>query len=480
MRLNLLTLREAKEKMRNREISSVELTKDCLAQIKNTEKKLNAFVTVTEEQALQDAKRADSLIANGQDLPLLGIPFVIKDNFSTHGIQTTASSNVLKGYIPPFDATVVSRLKNAGIVMLGKTNMDAFAHGSSTETSDFGTTKNPWNIEFLPGGSSGGTAASVAADQTIAGIGSETAGSIRQPASWCGIVGLKPTYGRVSRYGVIAMASSTDSPGPMTKTVEDSALILNVLAGKDPLDATSSSAPVHDYTKAIKNDIKKRRIGISSIYTIGVENDVQNAFDNAIEKLKELGAEIIDLGGNVFDPKYAISVYTILQRAEVSSNLARFDGIRYGHRRDHFGEEAKRRIMLGTYTLSAGYYDAFYKKALKVRTLIIENFIEMFKKVDAFVSPTSPSPALPVGSSKNHPMFGETADVLVEPSSIAGLPGINVPCGFTSKKNLSGPDLPIGLQIIGPQFSEELVINIANKYEQATDWHLKKPKISYE
>lgn len=474
MDLNKLTLKEATEGLKAKRFSSIELTRDCLDRIKKTDGRLHALVTLTKTHALEDARKSDKLIAAGNIQPLLGIPFVIKDNFSTKGIETTASSNVLRGYIPPFDATVVSRLKNAGMVMLGKANMDAFAHGSSTETSDFGTTKNPWNTGYLPGGSSGGTAASVASDQTIAGIGSETAGSIRQPASWCSIVGLKPTYGRVSRYGVVAMASSTDSPGPMTKTVKDSATILNVLAGKDIHDATTSPTPTTDYTKNLRNPIKGKKIGISSKYLEGVDSDVIKTFEKAKKVFERLGAVVIDiadLGIEILDPKYSISVYTILQRAEVSSNLARFDGIRYGNKRDQFGEEAKRRIMLGTYTLSAGYYDAYYKKALKVRTIIVNEFHKMFEQVDSFIAPTSPSPALPLGSSKNHPMFGEMADVLVEPSSIAGLPGINVPCGFSSN------DLPIGLQIMGPQFNEESILNFAYQYEIATEWHLRKPNL---
>ncbi|MEN9407385.1 MAG: hypothetical protein RLZZ455_601 [Candidatus Parcubacteria bacterium] len=474
MSLNTLTLKEAATGLSEKEFSSVELTKDCLQRIKETESTLHALVTLTESAALEEARRADELLAAGNTQPLLGIPLVIKDNFSTKGVTTTASSNVLRDYVPPFDATVVEKLKNAGMVMLGKANMDAFAHGSSTETSDFGASKNPWNTDFLPGGSSGGTAASVASDQTIAGIGSETAGSIRQPAGWCGIVGLKPTYGRVSRFGVVAMASSTDSPGPMTKTVEDSALLLNVLAGNDPRDATSSPKPVEDYTKNLRNPIKGRKIGISAKYLEDVDPEIILSFEEAKKVFEKLGATIVDiadLGISILDPKYSISVYTILQRAEVSSNLARLDGIRYGSDRESFGEEAKRRIMLGTYTLSAGYYDAYYKKALKVRTLIVEEFHKMFAQVDCFFAPTSPSPALPIGSSKNHPMFGEMADVLVEPSSIAGLPGINIPAGF------SKAGLPIGLQIMGSQFEEASVLNFAHQFETATEWHLRKPTL---
>lgn len=473
MNLNQLTIKEAKEGLMSKKFSSVELTKDCLDRIKKTEPQINAFVTVIEEHALNDAQKADQLLAKGTDLPLLGIPIAVKDNFCTEGVKTTASSKVLDTFIPPYDATVVKKLKDAGMVMIGKANMDAWAHGSSTETSDYGASKNPWNTDFLPGGSSGGTAASVAANQVIAGIGSETAGSIRQPASWCGIVGLKPTYGRVSRSGVIAMGSSLDSPGPITKTVEDSVTILQILAGKDSLDATTSPREVPNYLSGLENNIEGIVIGISEDYFTGVDPQVQQAVKDALIVLEKLGATIKTI--KLFEPKYAIAVYTILQRSEVSSNLARYDGIRFGNDRSFFGDEAKRRIMLGTYTLSAGYYDAYYKKALQVRTLIIEDFNKAFNTtngVDVVIGPTSPSTALPVGSSKNHPMFGEMADILVEPSSIAGLPGINVPCGISKE------GLPIGMQIIGPQFAEERIVNVAYQYEQATEWHTHKPKLA--
>ena len=462
-----LTLKQAKEKLKNKEISSVELTKAYLENIKKAEPAISAFVTVSEEEALKNAAEADKKIAAGVDLPLLGVPISIKDNFSTNGIRTTASSKVLDTYIPPFDATVVKRLKEAGIVLLGKTNMDAWAHGSSTETSDYGSTKNPWNTGYLPGGSSGGAAASVAADEAIAAIGSETAGSIRQPASWCGVVGLKPTYGRVSRYGVVAMGSSLDSPGPITKTVEDSALMLQILAGQDPLDATTSPNAVPDYLKNIGKDIKGLKIGIPDDYFEGVDDEVKTHVQEAIKTLEKLGATIKKI--NLFHPKYAIAVYTIIQRAEVSSNLGRYDGIRYGSARQDFGDEAKRRVMLGTYALSAGYYDQYYNKAMKVRTVIIEDFKKAFQDVDVIVGPTSPTVALTVGASEGQSMFGELADMLVEPSSIAGLSGINVPVGF------SKAGLPIGMQIIGPQFAEELVLNVAFKYEQENPLGLKRP-----
>ncbi len=469
--LNKLTIKQAKEGLLSKEFSSEELTKACLDRIKETDERLNAFVTLTEKEALAEAKRADDLLANGQDLPLLGIPIAIKDNFSTAGVRTTASANVLEDYVPPFDSTVVRKLKDAGMVMLGKTNMDAWAHGSSTETSDFGASKNPWNTDYLPGGSSGGSAAAVAADQCIAAIGSETAGSIRQPASWCGVVGVKPTYGRVSRYGVVAMGSSLDSPGPITKTVEDSALILEVLAGQDEMDATTSPLPVGKYSE-IKEGVKDLVIGVPDDYFNGVEPEVAAAVREAINRLESLGAEIETI--SLFDPKYAIDVYTIIQRSEVSSNLARYDGIRYGETRDAFGAEAKRRMMFGTYALSSGYYDQYYNKASKVRSVIIDDFKKAFEKVSIILAPTSPTLALPLGASLDASMFGELADVLVEPSSIAGLSGANVPVGFSK----SG--LPIGMQIIGPQWGEEVVLQTASAYEKATlseDWRSKEPNL---
>ncbi|MCL4415267.1 MAG: Asp-tRNA(Asn)/Glu-tRNA(Gln) amidotransferase subunit GatA [Actinobacteria bacterium] len=462
MKMHNLTIKKSKEGLKNKKFSSLELTKACLNQIRRTEPKLNAFVTVTENDALEQARKADQEINREPQAmsykPLLGIPIAIKDNFSTKGVRTTASSKILDDYIPPFDASVIKKLKEAGAVILGKTNMDAWAHGSSTETSDYGPTKNPWNTNHLPGGSSGGSAASVAANQCIAAIGSETAGSIRQPASWCGVVGFKPTYGRVSRYGVIAMSSSLDSPGPITKTVEDSALMLEVLAGIDENDATTSPILVDNYSQKLNKDIKGLKVGISSQYFIkGINKEVEKSVKTAIKKFEDLGAKIKEI--KLFDPKYAIDVYTIIQRSEVSSNLARYDGIRYGFDRSNFGEEAKRRIMFGTYALSSGYYDQYYNKAQQVRTVIIKDFEKAFEKIDVIIAPTSPLLALPIGSTKDQSMFGEISDVLVEPSSIAGLCGINIPIGFSKSQ------LPIGMQIIGPQFSEALVLSTAHQYE---------------
>ncbi len=469
MKLYELTISEARKGLQEKQFSSSELTSACLERIMAVEPKLHAFVTLTAEQALEQAQKADFLLGSGEVRPLLGIPISIKDNFCTNGIRTTASSNVLRNFVPPYDATVVRLVNEAGAISLGKTNMDAFAHGSSTETSDFGASRNPWNIERLPGGSSGGAAASVAADETIAAIGSETAGSIRQPAAWCGVVGLKPTYGRVSRYGVIAMASSLDSPGPITKSVEDAALMLEVLAGHDPLDATTSPLPAKPYRKLLKEKRENLTIGISDDYFNGVDPEIVAAVQKALQEFERLGHKVKKI--KLFDPQYAIAVYTILQRSEVSSNLARYDGIRYGFGREAFGEEAQRRIMLGTYSLSAGYYDAYYAKAEKVRTLIVEDFARAFQGVDVVIGPTSPSTALPVGSSKNHPMFGEVSDVLVEPSTIAGLPGISICCGFSREL------LPISMQIIAPYFMEDLILNAAYQYEQVTDWSNRKPNL---
>lgn len=468
MNLHDLTISKAKEMLIKREISSSELTKMYLERIKKIDSQLNAFITITEEKAMKDAARADKLFVDSQDAPLLGIPFSIKENFNTKDIRTTASSKVLDSYIPPYNATVVEKLYNAGIVTLGKTNMDAWAHGSSTETSDYGVTHNPWDTKRLPGGSSGGAAASMAADECLAAIGSETAGSIRLPASWCGTVGLKPTYGRVSRYGVIAMASSTDSPGPLTKTVEDAALILEVLAGKDPMDGTTGDVEVKKYTKLMKEP-RKMTIGISDDYFTGVDPEIVKAVEGALEILKKQGHTVKKI--DLFDPQYAIDVYTILQRSEVSSNLARMDGIRFGNDRSFFGEEARRRIMLGTYALSSGYYDAYYKKAQKVRTIIIENFKKAFSEVDVIIGPSTPVTALPLGATKDNPMFGELMDVLVEASSIAGLPGINMPVGFSSEK------LPIGMQVMGKQFDEETILNVAYQYEKETNFREEKPNL---
>lgn len=455
MELNKLTLKEALEGLKNKEFKSAEVAADCLKSIEKLNPKLHAFLAEAPTDALNYIGSATGL--------LKGLPLAIKDNILTKQFITTASSNVLRDFKPQYDATVAGKLLDAGAFFVGKTNMDAWAHGSSTETSDFGPTLNPWDTGRLPGGSSGGSAAAVAADMCIAAIGTETAGSIRQPASWCGVVGFKPSYGRVSRYGIVAMASSTDSPGPITKTVWDAAYLLNIMAGFDKYDGTSVREAVPDYTAKLSDSIKGLRIGIPKEYFGGgVDGKVSQKVLEAVKQLEKLGCIIREI--SLLDPKYAIAVYTIIQRSEVSSNLARYDGIRFGNERSEFSEEAKRRIMLGTYTLSTGYYDAYYKKAEKVRTLIVEDFEKAFKEVDLIAGPVSPTTALPVGATTGQSMFGEMQDVLVEPSSIAGLPGISVPCGFSE-------GLPVGLDLMGPRLSEELVLRAAYHFEQSTCWH---------
>jgi len=472
MDLSKLTIKEAREALKKRKFSSYELVSSCLDRITAIDRKVKAYITICKQEACQMAKRVDDKIAKGvdKDKSLLGIPIAVKDNYCTKGIKTTAAARVLEDYIPVYDATVVARLKEAGAIIIGKTNMDAWAHGSSTETSEFFTTCNPWDLTRLPGGSSGGSAAAVAADEVIGAVGSETAGSIRQPAAWCGVVGLKPTYGRVSRYGLIAMASSTDCPGPITKTVEDAAIILQVIAGKDKFDSTTADRVVADYSTLMNQSVTGLTVGVPKEYFFaGMDKEVVDCVLKAVKYLAEKGVKIKKV--SLLDPKYSVAVYTIIQRAEVSSNLARYDGIRYGKERNKFGEEAKRRIMFGAYTLSAGYYDKYYLKAQKVRSLIAADFERVFKKVDLLIAPTSPTPALKLGASKDDPLFGEMQDILVEASSMVGLPGLNLRCGF-SKDNL-----PIGLQIIGPQFSEELLFKLGHFYQQETDWGEKKPKI---
>ena len=477
-KLNELTVLEALEGLKKKEFISVELVKACLAQIEKYDSKIKAFLRVTPEIALKRAEEADKEISSkGADAfknkPLLGIPYAAKDNYSTKGVETTASSKVLEGYVPPFDATAVKRLCDAGAILLGKTNLDAFAHGSSTETSDFGTTFNPWDLSKVPGGSSGGSAAAVASHMVLFATGSETGGSTRGPASWCGVTGVKPSYGRVSRYGIVAMASSTDSPGPLTKTAEDAAVVLRVMAGKDPLDATSLQTEVPDYLVEGKSfSMKGVKIGRPvSYFEMELEEGTRKKIDEAIDVFRTLGAEIIDV--DMLSPKYSIAVYTILQRSEVSSNLARLDGIRYGNDRNSFGFEAKKRIMLGAYTLSSGYYDAYYAKAQKVRTLIKQSFDAAFEKVDLLVAPSMPCVALNVGESSNSPMFGEMMDVLNEPSCIAGVPGISVPCGFYN-------GLPVGVQIMSKINEESKIFGALFNYQKATGFHLEKPALIKE
>ncbi len=392
---------------------------------------------------------------------LSGLPIAVKDNFCTTGLRTTASSKVLDQFIPPYDSTVTKKVKEEGGLILGKTNMDAWAHGSSTETSDYGATKNPWDQNRSPGGSSGGSSAAVASYLAPIAIGSETAGSIRQPAAWTGVVGLKPTYGRVSRYGVIAMGSSLDCPGPLSLTTEDSAMLLQVIAGHDVNDATSSNEPVPNYISEMKKN-RKMTIGVADEYFEGLEDSLREKIDLGLEVFKKLGHEVKKV--KLIHPKYAISVYTIVQRAEVSSNLSRYDGVRYGNNRHYLGDEAKRRIMLGTYTLSYGYYDAYYKKAQKVRTLIIEDFKRVFKEVDAIYAPTTPVTALKLGEFKKYPFFGELMDILNEPGAVSGIPAINIPVGLD--KN----GLPVGAQLMGSYFDEGKLLDLSNQFEKETNF----------
>ncbi len=452
---NNLTIKSALEKLRKKEISSLELTKTCFEEIEK-KKNLNAFITVDEKGAIEQAKLADEKIKNGAGLPLLGIPIAVKDIFLTKGLKTTAGSKVLENYIPQYDATIVSKLKDAGAVIVGKTNLDAWAHGSSGENSDFGPTKNPFNPEYVPGGSSSGSAVAVASDMALAATGSDTGGSIRLPASFCNVVGLKPTYGRVSRYGIVAMSSSMDSIGHFTKTVEDSAIFLNVTAGGDSKDATTPPELVPNYEKDLK-DLKKVRIGIPKEYFgKGLDKKVKEQVDKAISFFDKEKFEIIDV--SLPHTEYAIACYYVIQPSEVSSNLARYDGIRYGEDRTVFGDEAVRRIMLGTFTLSSGYVDAYYKKAMKVRTLIKKDFDDVFKKVDVLISPVSPTLPWKLGKKADDPLAMYLSDALTVPANIAGIPGLSVPIGFVD-------ELPVGMQILGNHFSEETLFNLGHFYE---------------
>lgn len=473
MILNQLTIREAREGLRNKKFSSVELTKACLEQIKKHNKDLNAFIILTEKEALYAAQKADKLLSNltiqqFNNYSLLGIPIALKDLFSTKGIKTTAGSKVLEDYIPAYDATVVKKLKNAGAVIIGKTNCDAWAHGSSGENSDFGPTKNPWNKKYVPGGSSSGSAAALASNMCLAAAGTDTGGSIRLPASFCNLVGLKPTYGRVSRYGIIAMASSLDSIGHFTTTVEDSALFLNVTAGKDPLDATTLPNPTKDFTKNLNKGIKGLKIGIPKEFiTSNLNKEVRIKFEHSIKTLEDLGVQIVSV--SLPHTEYGIAAYYIIQPSEVSSNLARYDGIRFGNRRENFGDEAKRRIMLGTFTLSSGYYDAYYKKAMIVRTLIKKDFDNAFQKVDALISPVCSSLPWKLGEKINDPLKMYLSDALTVTTNIAGIPSLSVSAGFSNSK------LPIGIQIMGKQLSESLLFQIGNAFERETMFYKQKP-----
>ncbi len=489
-----LTISDARKLLDKKELSVADLVNALYHRIDAVDTKVKAFITLTKDTALEMSESAqesinqsaagESQAAHIKETSIAGIPLAVKDNICTKGIRTTCSSQILFNFVPPYESTVTSRLMQQGYVLLGKTNMDEFAMGSSTENSGFHITRNPWDLERIPGGSSGGSAAAVAADECIAALGSDTGGSIRQPAALCGVVGLKPTYGRVSRYGLVAFASSLDQIGPITKNVRDSAILLNSISGPDPLDSTSAPVPVPDFTGVLGKDIKGLRIGIPKEYFIkGIEKEVEEAVTKAIRDLESLGAVPVEV--SLPHTGHAIATYYILANSEASSNLARYDGVKYGFRSDGkdlmdmymntrsqgFGAEVKRRIMLGTYALSAGYYDAYYKKAQQVRTLIKKDFEEAFRNVDVIATPTTPTSAFKIGEKTSDPLQMYLSDIFTISVNLAGVPALSLPCGFTSK------NLPIGLQLIGKHFNEESIFKVAYAYEQATNWHRKEPDL---
>jgi len=483
MDLCSLTIHEASQRLRSREFSSVEITSAFLERIEKVDPRLRALVTVCQDEALEQAREADGRLARGDGGVLTGIPVVIKDNMCTRGVRTTCSSRMLENFIPPYDATVVERLRAEGMVMLGKSNMDEFAMGSSTEHSAFFPTHNPWDLDRVPGGSSGGSAVSVIAGETACAIGSDTGGSIRQPAGFCSVVGLKPTYGRVSRYGLVAFASSLDQIGPLTKDVTDCALLMNAIAGHDPRDSTSLDVPVPDYTEALVSDIHGIRLGVPKEYFVeGMQKEVADAIRAAIAVMEGLGAEV-DWDASLPTTRYGLAAYYIIAPSEASANLARYDGVKYGFsaqdadsiweamektKQNGFGPEVKRRIMLGTYALSAGYYDAYYRKAQQVRTLTRRDFDQAFEKYDALVTPTSPSVPFKIGEKVDDPLQMYLSDVCTLPINIGGVPGISVPAGFAD-------GLPVGMQFIGRSLGEEVLLRLAYAFEQATDWHKMRP-----
>jgi aspartyl-tRNA(Asn)/glutamyl-tRNA(Gln) amidotransferase subunit A len=470
------TIDAVRTAIQERKTTAYALAEEHYARIEKEDPQIGAFLTLCKDRALEQADRIDRMAAEGKPLPPLGgIPVAIKDVMVTHGVRTTAGSRVLDNFIPPYDCTVVARLEAAGAVMLGKTNCDEFAMGSSNENSGFHPVHNPRDLSRVPGGSSGGSAAAVAADMAVAALGSDTGGSIRQPASFCGVVGLMPTYGRVSRYGLIAFASSLDHIGPLTKTVSDAALILHTIAGRDPMDSTSADVPVPDYVAELDRPVRGLKLGVAKEYFgDGLDEEVRRAVESAIEKLRSLGCEIVPV--SLPHTRYAIPTYYLIATAEASANLARYDGVRFGHRasgvrtlsemyrrsRDEgFGTEVKRRIMLGTYALSAGYYDAYYLKAQKVRALLAQDFVEAFRSVDAILTPTAPTAAFRLGEKSHDPLAMYLADIYTVTADLVGIPGISVPCGETKEK------LPIGLQILGKHFEEATVLRVAHAYERA-------------
>ncbi|MGZ4986514.1 MAG: Asp-tRNA(Asn)/Glu-tRNA(Gln) amidotransferase subunit GatA [Limisphaerales bacterium] len=484
--LHRLTISELSQKLSKREVSAREVMQSCIDHIKRVDGKLHAFISYNAEDALAQADAADKVLAAGANQSLLGIPIGIKDVLSVKDHPLNCGSKILGSFTSLYDATAVTKLREAGAVIFGRLNMDEFAMGSSTENSGFGPAHNPWDTTRIPGGSSGGSAVAVAADECIATLGTDTGGSIRQPAALCGCVGLKPTYGRVSRYGLVAFASSLDQIGPFSKTVRDSALVLNAISGYDPRDSTIIPEPVPDYTAALTGDIKGLKMGIAKEYAVGgLDPEVNTAVQNAVKHLEKLGAEIVEVSLPHTD--YAVATYYIVATAEASANLARFDGIRYCARVEGadpielycktrgagFGAEVKRRIILGTYVLSSGYHDAYYVRAQKVRTLIRQDFLNAFHKVDAIVTPTSPTPAFKIGEKIGDPLQMYLSDIFTISANLAGICGISIPCGFTSS-----PKLPIGLQLIGKPFGEETILKIADAYERTTPWHKEKSPLS--
>jgi aspartyl-tRNA(Asn)/glutamyl-tRNA(Gln) amidotransferase subunit A len=485
MKLYELTIHELRRLLTRGETTAVEVTDSIYQRIKKLEPRIAAYLSLDEEVAMEEALGWDKRGFGDKTKLLAGVPLAVKDVICTKGIRTSCGSNILANFVPPYDATVALKLKQAGGIFLGKTNMDEFAMGSSNENSAFGVTRNPWNLKYIPGGSSGGSAAAVAADECIAAVGSDTGGSIRQPASHCGVVGFKPTYGRVSRYGLVAFASSFDQIGPISKDVTDAALLLQVIAGYDERDSTSVPRDVPDYTKSLVQGLKGITFGIPREYFIeGLEPEVEQAVRDAIRTLEGLGGRAIEV--SLPHTEYGVAAYYIIAPAEASSNLARYDGVKYGHRdregktllemyrrsrSEGFGAEVKRRIMLGTYVLSAGYYDAYYKKASQVRTLIRKDFLKVFEQCQVVVTPVAPSAAFPLGAKVDDPLQMYLSDVFTLPASLAGIPGISIPCGFNSK------GLPIGLQILAPHFEEGLALRVAYNFEQNTDFHHHHPPI---
>jgi len=487
LELEKLTAHECREKLEKKEISSKELTQSVLERIDAVEDRVEAYINLMPQEAIKAAKAIDERRAAGEPLgPLAGIPIALKDVLCLEGIPATCASRMLEHFVPPYTATAVEKVLGAGAIPVGKTNMDEFAMGSSTETSAFHPTYNPWNLDYVPGGSSGGSAAAIAADETVLALGTDTGGSIRQPAGFCGVVGLKPTYGRVSRYGLIAYGSSLDQIGPLVKDVEDAALLLNVIAGRDERDCTSADLPVPDYTQALTGDIRGLKVGLpKECFGEGLLPDVKTALDEAAKKLEALGAEIVEV--SLPHTEYGIAAYYLVATAEASSNLARFDGVVYGYRTPDkveglvdmymksraqgFGPEVKRRIMLGTFVLSSGFYDAYYLKACRVRTLLRRDFEAAFEKVDTVLMPTSPTPAFKVGEISDDPLQMYLMDVFTVTLNMAGLPGIALPCGFSRE------GLPVGMQFIGKVFDEETILRAAHAFEQNTEFHKKKPNL---